>query len=296
MAVSLSDILTVLRPVAEGPNVYLGAQPDDGSKRIRVYGGQVAAQSVLAAADTVTDRRLHSLHVAFLRPGNPRIPLRYEVTSLREGRTFSTRRVTVTQEGTFLMEALVSFISAVDGREYAAPVPVVPAPEALPSVLDQVRPEDFSSTAAAELAWLNTWDMRYVDPPPLRSTIRAAGASVADDGPVRCRMWLRATEEPPTELLADPLLATALLIYITDWSILDPVQLAVGDTWQDLEAMASLDHAVWFHRPVDFTDWLLFDHRCPSASGGTGLGCGEVYNRSGSLVCTVTQEGFLGRR
>ena len=85
MAVSLNDILAVLRPLPDGPNVYLGSQPDDGAARTRVYGGQVAAQSALAAADTVGDRRLHSLHVAFLRPGNPRIPLRYEVTVLREG-------------------------------------------------------------------------------------------------------------------------------------------------------------------------------------------------------------------
>ncbi len=314
MAASLNDILAVLRPVPEGPNVYLGPQPDDGSARLRVYGGQVAAQSVLAAADTVAGRRLHSLHVAFLRPGNPRIPLRYEVTSLREGRTFSTRRVTVTQEGVFLMEALASFIADVDGPEFAAPIPAVPAPESLPPVTAQVGPEDFSPTESAgpnaggplprgttplvesaELAWLNTWDMRYIDPPPLRSALNRPAAAITD-GAARCRMWLRAAEDLPDELLADPLLATALLVYITDWSVLDPVQLAVRRNWQDLESMASLDHAVWFHRPVDFTDWLLFDHRCASVAGGTGLGGGEVYNRSGSLVCTVTQEGFLGRR
>ncbi|ORA70211.1 acyl-CoA thioesterase [Mycolicibacterium insubricum] len=295
MAVSLNDILAVLRPLPDGPNVYLGPQPDDGAARTRVYGGQVAAQSALAAADTVGDRRLHSLHVAFLRPGNPRIPLRYEVTVLREGRTLSTRRVTVTQDGVFLMEALASFIAPVDGPEFAAGIPRVPAPESLPRVVEQLEPDDFSVAEAAELAWLNTWDMRYVDPPPLRSAIRRAGP-VPADAPAQCRMWLRAATAPPVQLLTDPLLATGLLIYLTDWSVLDPVQLAVGRNWADLEVMASLDHAVWFHRPVDFSDWLLFDHRSPSASGGTGLGCGEVYNRSGALVCTVTQEGFLGRR
>ena len=97
-------------------------------------------------------------------------------------------------------------------------------------------------------------------------------------------------------LLTDPVLAACMLAYVSDWTILDPVQVAIGKTWQHLANMASLDHAMWFHRPVDFSDWLLYDQRSPSVAGGVGLGTGAIYNRDGTLVCTVTQEGFVGRR
>jgi acyl-CoA thioesterase-2 len=98
------------------------------------------------------------------------------------------------------------------------------------------------------------------------------------------------------QLLTDPLLADCLLAYVSDWTILDPVQVGIGKTWQSLEVMASLDHTMWFHRPVDFSDWLLFDQRAGSAVGGRGLATAAIYNRDGTLVCTVAQEGFLGRR
>ena len=104
------------------------------------------------------------------------------------------------------------------------------------------------------------------------------------------------TGELPQQLLDDPVTAACMLAYISDWTVLDPVQVAVGKTWQEMATMASLDHAIWFHRPVDFSDWLRYDQRSPSVSGGVGLGIGAIYQRDGTLLATVTQEGFLGPR
>jgi acyl-CoA thioesterase-2 len=131
--------------------------------------------------------------------------------------------------------------------------------------------------------------MRYVDLPPRISVDGEPPAEAV------CRLWLRADDEVPAHVHDDPLLAQCLLAYVSDWSILDPVQIGIGKTWQTLDAMASLDHAMWFHRPVDFSDWLLYDQRSSSAIGGRGQGYGAIYNRTGELVCTVTQEGYLGR-
>lgn len=296
MADQLRDVLALLRPESVGENVYLGPQPDDGVPRARVYGGQVAAQAALAAADTVTDRRLHSLRLTFLRPADPVLSLRYAVTTLREGRTFSTRRVTVTQNDVLLAESTVSFMNPMDGHQFAAAAPTAPAPETLPPVSDLLTPAEAGPENAAELFWLTTFDLRYIDPPPLRSVLSDPAAAVERSDAARCRLWMRVAEDPPAVLRSDPLLATGLLIYLSDWSVLDPLQLAVRRNWQQMTAWASLDHAVWLQRPVDFSDWLLFDHSCPSVSGGTGLTRGEVFNRSGELVCTVAQEGYCGPR
>jgi acyl-CoA thioesterase-2 len=285
---TLTDVLKLFAVTDVGGGTYLGPQPSDDIERVRVFGGQVVAQAMAAAARTVTDRQLHSLHVSFLRPGNPNAVLQYDVVSLREGRTFSTRRVTASQGGVVIMEAMVSFIVAIDGDDYQQPIPLVAAPESLQNLEEQLAP--FIAEGYTSLVRLRLFEMRYVDPPP-----RIAVEAGAPDDAV-CRLWLRIEGEPPPELLTDPLLSACLLGYVSDWTILDPVQVGVAKTWQDMEIMASLDHAMWFHRPVDFSDWLLYDQRSPSSIGGRGLGTGLIYNRDGTLVCTVTQEGYLGRR
>lgn len=285
---SLQDVLKLFAVEDVGGGSFLGSQPVDDVERVRVFGGQVVAQAMAAAARTVTDRHLHSLHVSFLRPGNPNLPLQYDVTSLRQGRTFSTRRVTTRQGDVVVMEALASFIVPIDNDDFQQPMPLVAAPESLPNLEEQLAP--YIDEGYAALVRLRLFEMRYIDPPP-----RVAVETGAPDEAV-CRLWLRIEAEPPPQLLTDPLLAMCLLGYVSDWTILDPVQVGVGKTWQDMETMASLDHAMWFHRPVDFSDWLLYDQRSPSSIGGRGLGTGLIYNRSGALVCTVTQEGYLGRR
>ncbi|MCV7181418.1 acyl-CoA thioesterase [Mycolicibacterium murale] len=288
MPQSLQDVLDLFDVQDLGGASYRGAQPVDDVPRVRVFGGQVVAQAMAAAARTVSGRLLHSLHASFLRPGNPAVPLRYAVTSLREGRTFSTRRVTTVQGDVVVMEAMTSFIEPIAGDDYQQPMPLVTPPEALPTLDEQLAP--YIDEGYAELARLKLFEMRYIDPPPRV----AVDAGVPEEAV--CRVWFRVESAPPRALLTDPMLAQCLLGYVSDWTILDPVQVGVGKTWQSMETMASLDHAMWFHRPVDFSDWLLYDQRAPSAIGGRGLGSGLIYNRSGELVCTVTQEGFLGRR
>jgi len=285
---SLQDVLKLFAVEDVGGDTFIGPQPIDDVERVRVFGGQVVAQAMAAAARTMTGRHLHSLHVSFLRPGNPNVPLQYDVVSLREGRTFSTRRVTTRQGDIVVMEAHVSFIVPIDNDDYQQPMPLVPAPETLPNLEEQLAP--YIDEGYAELVRLRLFEMRYIDPPP-----RVAVDTGVPNEAV-CRLWLRIESEPPPALVSDPLLAMCLLGYVSDWTILDPVQVGVGKTWQDMETMASLDHAMWFHRPVDFSDWLLYDQRSPSSIGGRGVGTGLIYNRNGELVCTVTQEGYLGRR
>ncbi len=286
MTESLKDILDLFALEDVGGGTYIGPQPTVGD-RVRVYGGQVIGQAMMAAARTAPARQIHSLHVSFLRPGNPRAPLQYDVVTLREGRTFSTRRVSTRQGGVLIMEAVLSFIEAIDGDDYQQPMPEVAAPETLIPIADQLAP--YSGEAYSTQVRHPAFEMRYIDPPP----------RISVDGPppaeAVCRLWIRADEVVPPNVHRDPLLANCLLAYVSDWSILDAVQVGVGKTWQTLEQMASLDHAMWFHRPVDFSDWLLYDQRSSSAVGGRGLGFGAIYNRAGALVCTVTQEGYLGR-
>jgi acyl-CoA thioesterase-2 len=291
---TLKDILDLFALEDIGDRRFIGPQPQDDLERVRVYGGQVAAQAIAAAGRTVSQRHLHSLHLGFLRPGDPKRPLQYEVTVLREGRTFSTRRVTLTQGEAVLMEAMVSFIVDIDGWEHQIPMPDVPRPEQLTPVEDELRrhlADRGGDDEYISLVRFQVTDMRYVDPPP-----RIAIDAPTGGDPTVCRLWLRLHEEPPAELLLDPLLANCLLAYISDWTLLDPVQAAIGHTWLDLDTMASVDHAMWFHRPVDFSDWLLYDQRSSTARGGLGLGHGAFFNADGTLVCTVTQEGFVGRR
>ena len=300
MRQKLADILKLFALQDAGDGAYLGPQPDDDIDRVRVYGGQVAAQAIAAAARSVSGRRLHSLHVAFLRPGNPKAPLHYGVAVLREGRTFSTRRVSASLDGVTVMEALVSFLEPIDGDDFQRPMPAVAEPDTLPGLEDELSSYLGHLGSEADeylgLVRLRLVEMRYVDPPP-----RISVDGAAPDDAV-CRLWLRLVDRDPEKdeavrmLLADPVLAACMLAYVSDWTILDPVQVAIGKTWQHLANMASLDHAMWFHRPVDFSDWLLYEQRSPSVAGGVGLGTGAIYNRDGTLVCTVTQEGFVGRR
>jgi acyl-CoA thioesterase-2 len=292
VAESLKDILELFEVEDAGDGTYLGAQPADAAERVRVYGGQVVGQAIMAAARTVSARQIHSLHVSFLRPGNPHLPLQYDVVSLREGRTFSTRRVSTSQGGVLVMEAVLSFMvpvhDSIDGDDYQQPIPDVAGPESLMPFADQLAP--YAGEEYVSQVQHRVFEMRYIDKPP---RISVDGERPAE---AICRLWMRATEEVPPEVHDEPLLATCLLAYVSDWTILDPVQIGIGKTWQTLEAMASLDHAMWFHRPVDFSDWLLYEQRSGSATGGRGLGTGAIYNRTGELVCTVAQEGYLGRR
>jgi acyl-CoA thioesterase-2 len=215
--------------------------------------------------------------------GDPRAQMRFTVTTLRDGRTFSARAVMVTQgDDRVILEALASFIEPVDVVDYQQHMPDVPAPETLLPM--EVQLADYADKHDGFWVQPRAISMRYVDPPPLLA------ADLPDaPGPVS-RVWLRVDGEVP----GDPLTARALLAYISDFSILDPV-LYVTRRPPVARSIASVDHAMWFHRPPDFSDWLLYDQHSPSGVGALGLSNGVIYNRTGELVCSVVQEGYLGR-
>ncbi|MCG5431744.1 thioesterase family protein [Mycobacterium sp. MYCO198283] len=283
MPESLPEILRLLELVADGPNRFLGPQPADAEHLSRVFGGQVAAQALIAAGRTAPDRLPHSMHLYFLRLGDPRQPLRYAVTNLRDGRTFSARAVVVTQgDDRVVLEALVSLTEPLDGIDYQQRLPDVPAPESLPPLETELA--DYADQLGGFWVQPRAFEMRYVDPHPLKA---ADGEPPAE---LTARLWLRLRDPAPP----DPLVRSGLLTYLSDWTVLDPVLYATRRP-PVAGAIASLDHAMWFHRPPEFGDWLLYEQRSPSGIGRRGLANGAIYNRAGSLVCTVAQEGYLGR-
>jgi acyl-CoA thioesterase II len=281
VAETLTDILQLLDLEPVGTDAFDGPQPDGRNRR--VFGGQVAAQALVAAGRTAVNRAPHSLHLYFLRAGDPHAPLRYTVTNLRDGGTFSARAVQVTQgDDRVILEALASFTEPVDLIDYQQPMPDVPEPEALPPM--EIQLADYADRHDGFWVQPRAVSMRYVDPPPLLA------ADLPDAPRPMTRLWFRADDEVPS----DPLTGSALLAYISDWSILDPVLYATRRP-PVAHSIASLDHSMWFHRAPDFSDWLLYDQRSPSGVGARGLSFGAIYNRAGQLVCTVAQEGYLGR-
>ena len=254
----------------------------------RVFGGQVLAQSVIAAGRTVGaladagdhPRRIHSLHGYFLRPGDSARPIRFAVERLRDGRSFSARRVHAIQNGRPILSMITSFQTDADGLDHQDLMPSAPDPESLPTVAEELaaidhRVADFWSKGKAI-------DLRHVEGGiyvrPGRQ--RAAQQSV----------WLKAIGQMPD----DPLMHAAVLAYCSDYSVLEPVLRRHGLAWSDPRLRpASLDHAMWFHRPGRADDWTLYTQASPSASNGRGLAVGRMFSADGSLLATVAQEGML---
>jgi acyl-CoA thioesterase-2 len=264
-------------------NLYRGFSPDE--QRLRVFGGQVAAQALIAAGRTVgdgtgADRPVHSLHAYFLRPGDPRVPIVYQVDRIRDGRSFTTRRVAAIQHGEAIFHLSASFHVHEEGVSHQSPMPDVPDPETLPTWAEAMAPH-------AEM--LGDWvtrprpiDVRHVGEP-----IRTAPGTGAQRPPVH-RMWLRADGKVPD----DPLLHACLVAYASDMTLLDTIMLPHGLIWNQ-GSQASLDHAMWFHRPFRADDWLLYDQSSPTAAGARGLATGTIFTRSGALAISVVQEGLI---
>jgi len=254
----------------------------------RVFGGQVAAQALVAAGRTVPEDRLaHSLHSYFLRPGDPGAPIVYTVDRIRDGRSFTTRRVVAVQHGQPIFHLSASFQTYEEGLEHQAPMPDSPDPETLPTA-EEILPEyadAFWEPGVLErlLEARAAVDLRYVDAPPF--------ASVGESREPRSQVWFRTNGK----LVDDPLLHVCLATYVSDMTLLDSVLLAHGrGGWAVGDVVgASLDHAMWFHRPFRADEWLLYDQESPSASGGRGLGQARIYTREGQLAITVIQEGVV---
>ncbi|MGW4200509.1 acyl-CoA thioesterase [Streptomyces sp. NPDC004726] len=254
----------------------------------RVFGGQVAAQALVAAGRTVPEERTaHSLHAYFLRIGDPGAPIVYTVDRIRDGRSFTTRRVVAVQHGQPIFHLSASFQTYEEGLEHQAPMPDTPAPETLPTAAETLPDyaEHFIDAGVADrlLEARAAIDLRYVDPPPY--------ATVGEIREPRSQVWFRANGK----LADEPLLHVCLATYVSDMTLLDSVLLAHGrGGWSVGDVVgASLDHAMWFHRPFRADEWLLYDQESPSASGGRGLAQARIYTRDGRLAITVIQEGVL---
>jgi acyl-CoA thioesterase-2 len=261
-------------------NIFRGVSPAESP--VRVFGGQVAGQALIAAGRTVpADRRVHSLHAYFIRPGDPRIPIVYEVDPIRDGRSFTTRRITAIQRGKAIFALSASFQLDETGIDHFDPMPAVPDPETLPTYAELLKP--YSELARERLRLPRPIDVRYVTEPAWLT--RESGPSEAVS-----RVWMRADGTLPD----DQLLHVCVLTYCSDLTLLDAVLARHGVYWglDDVNG-ASLDHALWFHRPFRADEWVLYDCASPTASGGRGLATGRFFTRDGTHVATVVQEGLL---
>jgi acyl-CoA thioesterase-2 len=259
-------------------NIFRGVSPKED--RQRVFGGQVAGQALVAAGRTVEQGQVHSLHCYFLRPGDPKIPILYEVDRIRDGRSFTTRRVVAIQHGRAIFNLDASFHKPEPGLDYHMPMPEVPPPESLPTFKERVKAylDDIGSWADRE----RPIDIRLCDPldrPPREWREPTAAA------------WIRADGRLPD----DPMLHACVLAYASDMTLLDVTVRPHGLVWSPERKlmMASLDHAMWFHRPFRADEWLLYSQTTPSSAGGRGLATGSVYTRDGVLVVSVAQEGLI---
>ncbi len=251
----------------------------------RAFGGQVLAQSLIAGGRSVQsveglgDRAVHSLHAYFIRPGDSHEPIRFAVENLRDGNSFSVRRVYAMQDGETLLSATLSFQSPADGLDHQAAMPSVPDP-------DRVR------TTAEELEGIDHpvadhWRSRAVD---VRTVEGALFFQPGRQHNAAQNVWMKTTGALPD----DPLIHAAVMAYSSDYTLLESILRRHGLVWSDRRLRpASLDHSMWFHRPGRVDDWLLYQQESPSASGGRGLGLGKMFSLDGTLLCTVAQEGMV---
>jgi acyl-CoA thioesterase-2 len=281
MPTPLESVLALLDLEPIEVNLFRGRSPQED--RQRVFGGQVLAQAFVAAGRTVEDRIAHSFHAYFLRPGDPTIPILYEVDRIRDGRSFTTRRVVAVQHGRPIFNMSVSFQIEEPGFEHQAPMPQAPPPEDLLTseqyvdMLKQSAPPDAEPWHDGDRAFEERYaePINWYKPEPLAP---------------RQRIWLRACDKLPD----DPALHQAILAYVSDMSLLDSAAMPHAVSWIDPEMqIASLDHAMWFHRSFRADEWLLYASESPSASNARGFATGSIYSHDGSLVCTVAQEGLM---
>lgn len=284
MSEPLASLLTALDLTDTGArtseDIFTG--PSQWMPLGRVFGGQVLAQSIVAATRTVSDDRgIHSMHGYFLRPGDVNLPITFSVDRIHDGRSFSTRRTQAYQNGLPILSMIASFQDEDEGLEHQVTMPEgLPEPESLPSSADSL--EDVRHPVAQYWASQRPFDMRHVTSPVYLSV---EGAQVAHQA-----VWFRSIGELPD----DPALHRAALAYASDYTIMESIMRRHGIAWATpgLKA-ASLDHAMWWHRPARVDDWLLYLQESPSASGGRGLAQGRIYSRDGRLVASVAQEAMV---
>ena len=279
----LADVLALLELEPLELNLFRGASRDIGSPQ--VFGGQVLGQALVAAYRTVEGRACHSLHAYFLRRGDFNAPIVYEVDRSRDGQSFSSRRVVAIQHGEQIFHMSCSFQVPEAGMEHALPMPDVPPPEQL--VDFQLYHEGLLSELPEKVRRYfehrRPFEFRPVRMPDFRNPARQ---------PAQKQVWLRAVDRVPGD---DDQLHRCLLAYVSDYNLLDTAILPHGHSILHVQ-MASIDHAMWFHRPFRVDDWLLYAVDSPSASGARGLARGSIFTRDGRLVASTAQEGLIRLR
>jgi acyl-CoA thioesterase-2 len=276
----LSHLIDLLDLEYIEEDIFRGRQAQESLQR--VFGGQVAGQALVAAGRTVpTDRPVHSLHAYFLRPGDPSIPIVYEVDRIRDGRSFTTRRVVAIQHGKAIFNLSASFQLVEQGWDHTTPMPDVPRPERLETL--QKRMEPYKHELGGWYSRPRPIDVRYVGDPP--RVAKDKGRHEAEN-----RVWMRADGRLPD----DPLLHVCAVTFASDMTLLDSVLMVHGRSWGSGDVVgASLDHAMWFHRPFRADEWFLYDQTSPWTGAGRGLARGSIYTADGHLAVSVMQEGLI---
>ncbi len=280
-AQAFAELIRLLELEPLEVNLFRGVSRDIGTNR--VFGGQILAQALLAASRTVEGRIAHSLHGYFLRAGDPAAPVVYNVDHSREGRSFCSRRVIAIQHGRPIFTLAASFQAPEDGLEHQFAMPDVPPPEDVPPMRELPK-EDFGHLPLSVQRWLDRFGpfefraVRGVDPyertpqPPVKE------------------LWFKLHGDLPS----DPHVARGLLAYVSDFHLIGTATLPHGISWiQGNLMLASLDHAMWFHRDFSLDDWMLYTCDSPSTQGGRGLARGMIFDRAGRLVASTAQEGVI---
>jgi acyl-CoA thioesterase-2 len=261
-------------------DIFRGVSPK--SRWQRVFGGQVAGQALVAAGRTVEDDRpVHSLHSYFIRPGDPTVPIVYQVDRVRDGRSFSTRRVVAVQHGHAIFSLSASFQLVQDGIDHQSEMPDAPDPESVPTLSERYADAPPAVTMFRDES--RPIDVRYIDDPPFQQHAKGPRTGLT-------RVWMRASGRLPDR----PLLHACVLTFASDMTLLDSVLVEHGlAPGLDEVSMASLDHAVWFEREFRADEWFLYVSQSPSASGGRGLASGRFFTRDGRQIASVVQEGMI---
>lgn len=285
MSDAISNLLAILDLEPLEHNLFRGTSPTSGWQR--VFGGLVIAQSLMAASRTVdASRAAHSLHGYFMRPGDPQVPIIYEVDRIRDGKSFTTRRVVAIQHGKAIFSMSASFQVAEDGMQHQFDMPDVPKPEELPSE-DDLKKQFIDVVPEAVRRY---WQRER--PIEMRPT-NLAHFSPGRSHPPSQNVWFRATGPLPD----DPVIHRCVLAYASDMTLLNTSLLTHGRSiFSPNLQVASLDHALWIHQPFTLDDWVLFAQDSPAAAGARGFTRGLIYARDGRLLASAAQEGLIRER
>ncbi len=285
MSGQVENLLSLLDLEPIEVNLFRGESPADSWQR--VFGGQVIGQALVAAQRTVdADRHCHSLHAYFIRPGDPKVPIVYEVDRSRDGRSFTTRRVIAIQHGKQIFNMAASFQMPEEGFDHQIEMPDIPGPETLPSEIEMREAVADKIPAKMRDRFLRPRpiELRFVEPPSYFDAEKRAPVS---------HVWFRAVGPVGDDVA----LNQCVLAYASDMTLLDTSLNPHGVSWMDGKVQtASLDHAMWFHRPFKANGWLLYAQDAPSAFGARGFNRGNIFTQDGVLIASVTQEGLMRPR